>query len=159
MNIGILGSGIVAQTISRSIIKAGHRVMISTRNKEKLQEWIDEVGDKGNVGSFMESANFGELIILATHGLSTPKILEDIDKTKFLGKTVIDLTNPLDFSEGTPPKLISSPLSSMGEKIQRIIPDAKVVKAFNTISADIMINPKRKEGTPDLFLCGNKEIA
>ena len=74
-------------------------------------------------------------------------------------KIIIDVTNPLDFSQGVPPKFAVTHNNSAGEIIQKWLPDSKVVKAFNTISAYIMINPKLEEGNPDLVIAGNDEAA
>jgi 8-hydroxy-5-deazaflavin:NADPH oxidoreductase len=155
------GSGSVAQELGKGLIKAGHLVMLGTRQKDKLSAWLEsnEVAEGGEVGSAHDAATFGELIILATHGLSTPEVVKSIDRKVFDEKVVIDLTNPLDFAGGVPPKLVSGPDSSMGETIQKIIPQARVVKAFNTISAAIMVNPKREEGEPSLFIAGNDSDA
>ncbi|MCK7528539.1 MAG: hypothetical protein MZV64_68765 [Ignavibacteriales bacterium] len=80
-------------------------------------------------------------------------------KQYFDNKVVIDTTNPLDFSNGVPPKFTATLGNSLGEQIQKQIPNAKVVKAYNTIGAHIMVNPKREEGSPDLFIAGNDSDA
>lgn len=159
MKIGIMGSGVVGQQLGLGFIRLGHEVKIGTRDTAKLNEWKKDAGEKGTAGTFSEAAKFGELITLATLWTGTEGAITLAGKENFSGKIVIDVTNPLDFSKGAPPKLKSAPGESGGETIQKLLPGAKVVKAFNTISAYIMCNPKREEGVPDLFIAGNDESA
>jgi hypothetical protein len=96
---------------------------------------------------------------LATFGDKTSASIEMAGKQNFENKVVIDTTNPLDFSQGVPPKFTATLGNSLGEQIQKQIPNAKVVKAYNTIGAHIMVNPMREEGSPDLFIAGNDDNA
>ncbi len=159
MKIGIIGSGVVGRQLGLGFIKLGHEVKLGTRDVSKLDEWKNEAGGKASAGSNEEAAKFGEIIVLATGWAGTENALNLAGKKNFTGKIVIDVTNPLDHSKGGPPRLDASPGNSAGEKIQKWLPDAKVVKAFNTISAYIMIAPHREEGDPDLFICGNEKEA
>ncbi len=159
MKIGIIGSGVVGQQLGLGFIRLGHEVRIGTRETSKLSDWQKEAGEKGTAGSFSETAKFGEIIVLATSWEGTDSAIALAGKENLSNKILIDVTNPLDFSGGVPPKLKSAPGGSGGEKIQETLPGAKVVKAFNTISAYIMCNPKREEGMPDLFIAGNDEDA
>ncbi len=159
MKIGILGSGNVAQKLGEGFLRAGHEVKLGTRSPGKLAEWQKPLGEKSSIGSFQETANFGDLIVLATHGVATLEILKSLDKNNLKNKVVIDVTNPLDFSQGMPPKFTSSPGKSLGEQIQKFLNESKVVKAFNTISANRMCAPALEEGDPDLLICGNDENA
>ncbi|HLC56171.1 MAG TPA: NAD(P)-binding domain-containing protein [Candidatus Nanoarchaeia archaeon] len=154
MKIGILGSGTVGQQLGIGFIRLGYDVKMGTRDKSKLDEWIKN--NNGSIGSFEEAAKFGEVIVLATAGSGTENAINLAKKENFENKIVVDVTNPLDHST-MPPGLTSSFGNSEGERIQRLLPKSKVVKAFNTISAYIMCNPKREEGDPDLFICGNDE--
>lgn len=157
MRIGILGSGVVGQQLGIGLIRSGHEVMIGTRSPDKLSDWQKSSGDNASVGNFEDAAKFGDIIFLATLWTGTESALRMAGKDNFINKIVVDVTNPLDFSKGTPPGLLSSPGHSAGEQVQRWLPDSRVVKAFNTISAYIMINPKRGEGLPDLFIAGDDE--
>lgn len=157
MKIGILGSGTVAQQIAFGLIKIGHQVKLGTRDTNKLSEWLKSAGANSSVGSFKDASEFGEIIILATLWSGTENAITLAGKENFKNKIVIDITNPLDFSKGFPPKFDASPGNSAGERIQKWLPDSKVVKSFNTISAHIMINPKLEEGTPDLLIAGNDD--
>jgi len=158
MKIGILGSGGVAQTLATGLLSLNHDVVLGTRDTSKLAEWLKD-NEKGTVGSFNDAAKHGEVIFLATFGLATITAIELAGKDYFDKKFVIDVTNPLDFSDGAPPKLKASPGHSLGEQIQKDIPKAKVVKTFNYIGAHIMVNAKREEGTPDLLVAGNDKSA
>lgn len=172
MKIGILGTGIVGKTLAAKLNELGHEVMIGTRNVSEtmsktapdmmgsppFNEWYAN-NPKIKVGTFEDTSKFGEIIILATHGVATISAIDSANKNNFYGKVVIDTTNPLDFSQGMPPKFAATLGNSLGEQIQKHIPNAKVVKAFNTVSAFVMVSPKREEGDPDLFIAGNDEEA
>ena len=159
MKIGILGSGMVGQQLGNGFIRLGHDVKIGTRGTEKLKDWLKEAGGKGSAGSFEETAEFGEIIALATFWAGTENAINLAGKNNFSGKILIDVTNPLDFSQGTPPKFAATVGNSGGEQVQRWLPDTKVVKAFNTVNAYVMVGPKREEGDPDFFYAGNDEDA
>jgi len=160
MKIGILGSGGVAQALGSGLLGLGHEVTLGTRDKAKLAEWLKKINSpKADVGSFAEAAAFGEIIFLTTHGVATIGAIDMAGRQNFAGKIVIDVTNPLDFSGGVPPKFAATLDNSLGEQIQKHLPQSKVVKAFNTIGAHIMIKAKRDEGTPDLFIAGNDAAA
>lgn len=159
MKIGILGSGTVGQQLANGFLRTGNEVKIGTRDASKLNDWLKNAGQKASIGSFAEAAGFGDIIILATSWAGTENAVELAGKNNFKNKIVVDVTNPLDFSNGAPPKLDSSFGHSAGERIQSWLPDSKVVKAFNTISAFIMVNPKLEEGNPDLVIAGNDSSA
>ena len=160
MNIGIIGSGGVARTLGKGFLGSGHSVKLGTRDTDQLEEWLNQVdNDEASVGNNAEAAEFGELIVLATSWEGTKNAIELADPVNFTDKVVIDVTNPLDFSEGTPPKLAVQYPESGGVLIQKWLPEAKVVKAFNIVSAHIMINPNLEEGKPDLFIAGDDDYA
>ena len=152
MKVGVLGSGDVGKSLARGFISRGHEVMVGTSDPPKLADFAREVNCQ--IGSFAETAAFGEMIALATRGRATPHIIEDAGKQKFSGKIVIDVTNPLVFGEG-PPTLDPSGTDSGGEQNQRAIPDAKVVKAFNTVGAPLFVDPKLRGGPPTMFVAGD----
>lgn len=172
MKIGILGTGIVGKTLAAKLNEMGNEVMIGTRNvSETMSRTVpDMIGSPPfkewqannpsiKLGTFEDTSKFGELIILATHGVATISAIDSAGKNNFYGKVVIDTTNPLDFSQGMPPKFAAALGNSLGEQIQKHIPNAKVVKAFNTVNAFVMVSPKREEGDPDLFIAGNDNDA
>lgn len=160
MRVGILGSGIVGQSLARGFAGLGYDVKVGTRDISKLEKWHKELNSpKVSLGSFAEAASFGEALVLATHGVTTLAAIDMAGKEKFGGKMVIDATNPLDFSKGVPPRFAAELGNSLGEQIQRFIPQAKLVKAFNTVNALTMINARLQEGQPDLFIAGNDNSA
>jgi predicted dinucleotide-binding enzyme len=159
MKVGILGSGDVGKALARGFLAHGHPVRIGSREPEKLQEFVASAGGDIASGTFAEAAQFGDLIVLALLGTATDAALRLAGPTSFAGKVVIDATNPLDFSEGMPPKLFIGTTDSLGERIQRWLPDAKVVKAFNTVGNALMVNPDLPGGPPDMFIAGNHDEA
>ena len=161
MNIGILGSGEVGQKLGGGFIELGHRVKIGTRdpNQEKIKEWIKKSGDSASAGTFSQAAAYGQLIVVATSWNGTLEAIRMCDPKDLVDKTVIDVTNPLDFSAEGLPKLAVGYTDSAGEIIQRLLPEANVVKAFNTVGNPHMVHPEFPNGPPTMFICGNNDNA
>ena len=162
MKIGILGSGDVGRRLGDGFIDLGHIVKIGSRNpnQEKITEWMAKYEIvKVSSGSFAEAASFGELNIIATLWAGTDEAIRMADPKNFAGKVVIDVTNPLDFSKGMPPRLAIGHIDSAGEKVQRMLPGSKVVKVFNTVGNPHFVHPDFPEGPPTMFICGNDEDA
>ncbi|MGP8078434.1 MAG: NADPH-dependent F420 reductase [Thermoplasmata archaeon] len=157
--VGILGSGDVAKQLGRGFAKHGYEVMLGTREPAKLDAWKKEVGSKASVGSFAQAAAFGEIAILATHGAGTEPAIDLAGAASFGKKIVLDATNPLDFSHGMPPGLFVGTTDSLGERVQRKLPEAKVVKCFNTMSNVRMVDPKFESGPVRMLICGNDGAA
>lgn len=162
MKIGILGSGIVGRVLASAFLSEGHEVMLGTRNisKKEVVSWQQE-NKLGLLGSFQETAQFGDLIVLAVSGLAVEDALMLAGKEHFLEKTVIDATNPI---AAVPPdhgvlKFFTTLEESLMERIQKLIPDARVVKAFNSVGNAYMYKPQFPGGTPTMFICGNHEEA
>ena len=154
INVGILGSGDVGKALARGFAATGHQVRIGSRSPEKLRDFVAET--KGvSSGTFAETAAFGDLIALATLGTATEEAINLAGAKNFEGKVVIDATNPLDFSGGMPPKLFVGHTDSLGERVQRWLPGAKVVKAFNTVGNAFFVHPDFPNGPPDMFIAGN----
>ena len=151
--IGVLGSGDVAQTLAKGFKAKAYDVRIGTRDPGKLASFSREAGVPS--GSFQAVADHGDLIVLAVKGTAALSVLEMAGAAALAGKVVIDTTNPLDFSAGMPPKLAVSGNDSGGERVQRLLPDAHVVKAFNTVGNAFMFRPSFPGGPPDMFFCGN----
>jgi len=153
--VGVLGSGDVAKALGRGFAVHGYDVMLGTRDPKKLDAWKKEVHGKVAVGSFAEAAAHGNVVVLATHGGATEAVLDQAGPRGFKGKLVLDATNPLDFSKGMPPGLLFGLTDSLGERVQRKLPDAKVVKCFNTVSNIKMVDPKFTSGPARMWICGN----
>lgn len=155
MKIGILGSGMVGQTLARALAKVGNEVMIGTRSPAKLAELVAQ-SPRLRVGSFAESAAFGELVFNASKGDASLEVVKSAGAANLKGKILVDVANPLDFSQGMPPTLFVGNSDSLAETIQRALPDSKVVKAFNTMAAAMMVEPQSlADGNHSLFICGN----
>jgi predicted dinucleotide-binding enzyme len=156
MKIGVLGSGSVGKTIAGKLLFNGHDVMVGTRHREKLADWLGGDGEGGRVGSFADAAAYGELVINATAGSASLAALELAGAANLAGKILIDIANPLDFAKGMPPSLTVCNTDSLGERIQAAFPDARVVKTLNTVNATVMVDPQQiANGDHDLFVCGN----
>ncbi len=157
MKLGILGSGEVGQFLGIGFASRGHDVMIGTGHPDKpeLAAWKKKAGKRASVGSFADAAKHGEVVLICTRGDVTEGVIDAAGPKHFEGKVVIDVTNPLDFSSGMPPGLFVGTTDSLGERIQRKLPKAKVVKALNTVSHTTMIDPRMKDGTPDMLVAGN----
>lgn len=158
VNIGVLGSGDVGRVLAAGFAALGHEVKVGSRDPEKLREWAS-ASARLSAGTFAEAARFGDILILATLGTATADAIGLAGHDAFRGKVLIDATNPLDFSKGMPPTLFVGTTDSLGEQIQRILPDARVVKAFNTVGNAHMINPRFPGGPPDMFIGGNDDAA
>jgi predicted dinucleotide-binding enzyme len=154
MNVGILGSGDVGKSFAHAFGALGHQVTIGSRSPEKLAEFVSGEGDRVISGTFEDAASAGDLIVLATHGVATEEAINLAGKQNFDHKVVIDATNPLDFSTGAP-RLSVGHTDSLGEQIQRAVPDARVVKAFNTVGNGFFFKPELPGGPPDMFIGGN----
>ncbi|MBV8733621.1 MAG: NAD(P)-binding domain-containing protein, partial [Solirubrobacterales bacterium] len=110
-------------------------------------------------GTLAQAAAHGELLVLAVLGNAAEQVIADVGAANFSGKVVIDAMNPLDFSGGFPPKLSISGDDSLGERVQRALPEAKVVKAFNTIGNPYFVDPKFSDGTPTMLIAGEDDGA
>ena len=159
MKIAILGTGVVGNTLGSKLLELGHEVKMGSRtaNNEKATQWVQKTGSKASQGTFAEAAAFGEMVFNCTSGSVSLEVLKLAGTANLKGKILIDVANPLDFSKGMPPILIASlsNTTSLGEEIQKAFPDVKVVKAFNTMSCTLMVNPTLVPGSHDIFICGN----
>lgn len=161
MQVGILGTGDVGQALGTAFVTLGHDVRMGAREagNAKATAWAQARGPQASAGTFADAAAFGELVVLATLGVANESALALAGPDNVRGKIVIDTTNPLDFSRGMPPTLAVSGQDSGGERVQRQLPDAFVVKAFNTVGNALMFRPELPGGPPDMFICGNDGAA
>jgi 8-hydroxy-5-deazaflavin:NADPH oxidoreductase len=171
MKISIIGTGQVGRTLASKLVDTGHEVMIGTRNVENkisdtskdgygnpsFSEW-QKANNRVRLGSFDESAAFGEVVINATHGGNSINALKRAGEKNLSGKILIDIANPLDFTRGMPPGLLPglNNTNSLGEEIQNTFPKAFVVKTLNTMWCGLMINPELIGGGDHInFISGN----
>ncbi len=153
MKIGILGSGTVAQDLGAGFLKHGHAVTLGTRSPAKLAEWKAQ-HPRAQVGSFADAGAFGEVLVLAVKGAAAAEALRAAGS--FDGKVVIDATNPI---AAKPPEngvlsFYTTFDESQLERLQREFPQAKLVKAFNSVGSADMVDPSFAGGKPSMFICG-----
>jgi predicted dinucleotide-binding enzyme len=160
MKIGIIGSGDVAKALGVGFLKHGHEVTMGTREQAKLAEWARQ-NPSGRLGSFAEAAKFGSVVVLAVKGTVAADALRGAGAANLAGKPVIDATNPI--AEGPPVngvlKLFTDSQESLMERLQREFGDAHLVKAFNSVGAACMVDPRFKGGKPTMFIAGNNAEA
>lgn len=158
MKFGVLGTGMVGNAIGSKLVQLGHEVKMGGRaaSNEKGSEWVKSAGANGSYGTFADAAKFGDIIINVTSGGVSLQALEAAGADNLKGKVLIDIANPLDFSQGMPPSLSVVNTDSLGEQIQRAFPEVKVVKTLNTLSCHLMVNPNAvAHGDHNLFISGN----
>jgi predicted dinucleotide-binding enzyme len=157
MKIGIIGSGIVGQTLGKGFLLKGDDVMIGTNDLSKRGDLKTKMGEKATVGSFEDAARFGEILVLATKGTGAESSVTLAGVNHMKGKVVIDATNPI---ADVPPtngvlKFFTSTDDSLMERLQRAAPEAKFVKAFSCIGNALMVDPDLGGVKPSMFICGN----
>lgn len=162
LKIGILGSGMVGQVLGDAFLKEGHPVMLGTRNtsKEQVVKWKNEHSG-AQTGSFAETAAFGELLVLAVEGDVAEEVLRQSGLENLGGKTVIDATNPIakEAPENGVLKFFTNLNESLMERLQRLAPNAHLVKAFNSVGNVRMYKPEFGGIKPSMFICGNNADA
>jgi predicted dinucleotide-binding enzyme len=153
--IGIIGSGEVGQTLAQGFKQHGYQVRIGSRNPGKLAEFSRKSGIA--TGTFEDVARFGSLLVLAVKGGAAMEAMKLAGAANTKGKTVIDTTNPITEEKPVDGVLsfFTTPNSSLLEQLQAANPDARLVKAFNSVGSARMVNPKLKGGPPTMFYCGN----
>ncbi|HZE98749.1 MAG TPA: NAD(P)-binding domain-containing protein [Planctomycetota bacterium] len=160
MKVGILGTGDVGKALGRGFVSLGHSVLMGAREagNPKALAWVQEAGARASAGTFTQAAQSGEVVVIATLGSVTEDVLRGVGPDPFNGKLVLDATNPLDFSKGSP-RLLGGVGDSGGERHQKLLAGAHVVKAFNTVGNAFMFKPDLPGGPPDMFICGNDDGA
>jgi predicted dinucleotide-binding enzyme len=159
--VGVIGSGAVGRALAAGFAARRHEVTIGTRVPEEnddLQAWAAQ-HDNVAIGSFVAAAEAGELLVLATRGTAVEQAIATAGPQHFAGKVVIDTTNPLDPDGDRAALAVSSPADSGGETVQRAIPDARVVKAFNTVNNRLMVDPGLAGGRQPMFIAGDDAAA
>lgn len=162
MKIGILGTGMVGQSIATRLIQLGHEVKIGSRsgNTEKATDWVNKNGNQASQGTFADAAKWGEIVFNCTKGEVTLEVMKQAGSENLKGKVLIDISNPLDFSKGMPPTLLIVNDNSLGEEVQKLLPETHVVKTLNTLTASLMVNPQLvNNGDHDIFMSGNNPEA
>jgi 8-hydroxy-5-deazaflavin:NADPH oxidoreductase len=161
MRIGVLGTGTVGETLATRLVGVGHDVVMGSRSagNEKALAWAARFPERAGQGTFAEAAAHGALVVNATAGVASLDALRAAAPGDLAGKTLLDVANPLDFSAGFPPRLSVANDDSLAEQIQREFPDARVVKALNTMTAQVMVDPSLLAGEHDVFVAGDDPAA
>lgn len=161
MRIGILGTGVVGQTIGGKLVALGHDAKLGSRTatNEKGAKWVAQHGSHASQGTFADAAAFGEMVFNCTSGTVSLDVLKSAGAANLAGKVLVDVANPLDFSHGMPATLSVCNTDSLGEQIQRAFPDVRVVKTLNTMNTGVMVNPSSVPGDHDVFVSGNDAAA
>src|SRR5436309_8244593 len=161
MKIGVLGTGMVGQTIGTKLVRMGQDVMMGSRSStnEKAAAWVKANAPKASAGTFADAAKFGEMLFNCTHGVASLDALKLARAQNMKGKLLIDVANPLDFSKGMPPTLSVCNTDSLAEQIQKAFPEVRVVKTLNTVNCNLMVNPSIVPGDHDVFVSGNDQDA
>jgi predicted dinucleotide-binding enzyme len=156
MKIAVLGTGMVGKTLATKLLQLGHQVTMGSRttDSDAGQEWLKSAGGKGRLATFNDAAAFSEIVFDCTNGANSLAALRQAGAANLRGKILIHVSNPLDFSKGTPTLTVCN-TDSLGEQVQREFPDALVVKALNTVNCQIMVQPSLVPGDHNLFICGN----
>jgi len=172
MKIAVLGTGMVGQALAGKLSALGHEVAVGTRDVDEtraraepdalgtppMSAWLESHPDVALVSATEAGADAG-LIVNATNGSGSIPMLELAGEENLAAKVVVDVSNPLDFSQGRPPSLFVSNTDSLGEQIQRRFPRARVVKTLNTMNCEVMVDPSRVPGDHDVFVCGDDDDA
>jgi hypothetical protein len=157
MKVGILGSGPVGRALAKGFLDLGHAVMLASRSPEKLEEWRRKAGSRASTGKPADAAAWGDLVVLAVKGEAAEEAVRTAPPEALAGKTVIDTTNPI---APVPPedgvlKFFTTLEDSLMERLQRLAPDARFVKAFSCVGSALMVRPALPGGKPTMFICGN----
>jgi 8-hydroxy-5-deazaflavin:NADPH oxidoreductase len=164
MRIGVLGTGTVGQAIATRLVGLGHETMMGARDaaNPKAATWVSGAAGPGpaTAGSFADAVRHGEVVVNATAGTASVGALEAAGGSAALAdKILLDVANPLDFSQGMPPTLSVVNTDSLGEQIQRAFPGARVVKTLNTVNAGVMVHPEIVPGEHTMFVAGDEPAA
>lgn len=160
-NVGIIGSGIVAQTLGKGFLSLGYSVMLGSRNASKLEAWQAAAGPQALIGTFREAAQFGELLVLSVKGNNAMDALHMAGTENIAGKVIIDTTNPLidQAPQDGVLEFFTDSNDSLMEQLQDSFLKARFVKAFNSVGNACMVHPQFSTGKPCMFICGNDEAA
>ncbi|MDT5151316.1 MAG: 8-hydroxy-5-deazaflavin:NADPH oxidoreductase [Mycobacterium sp.] len=173
MKIAVLGSGFAGRTLAAGLADLGHDVTIGTRDvtATRQKNEPDRMGNAGyavwaqdfphiGLARFADAAAGADLFVNATAGNGSIAALTAAGAANLGGRVLLDVSNPLEFSQGFPPNLFVKDDDSLGEQIQRAFPDARVVKALNTMIGDVMTTPKSvADGNHSVFLSGDDSEA
>ncbi|MBV8756084.1 MAG: NAD(P)-binding domain-containing protein [Deltaproteobacteria bacterium] len=154
--VAVLGSGQVGEVLGNGFLQHGYAVMRASREPAKLAGWKSAAKGEAHTGTFADAAKWGDIIVLAVKGAAAEAALDQAGLANLANKTVIDATNPI---ADAPPQngvivYFTNANESLMERLQKKAPQAKFVKAFNSVGSGFMVNPKFPT-PPSMFICGN----
>ena len=151
----------VGETLGTKLVQLGHHVKMGSRtaNNEAAAKWVAKNGANASAGTFADAAAFGEIAFLCLKGDVELDVVHSVGTGPFVGKIVVDVSNPLDFSHGMPPTLSICNTNSLGEEVQKALPSAKVIKTLNIVNCEIMVESSKAGEQPTMFICGNDTAA
>lgn len=149
----------VGEAIATKLISLGHHVCMGSRTagNDKAVDWVARVaaGERATQAAFVDAVNGADIVFFCTNGGATLEVARTVGDARLAGKTVIDVSNPLDFSRGLPPSLSICNTDSLGEELQKALPGAGVVKTLNIVNCEVMVEPAKVPGQPTMLICGN----
>ena len=155
MRIAVIGTGMVGRTLAAGLARIGHDVVVGTRDPDATRardEWHDS---DLQLVRYADAGTNADLVINATNGAGSLAALQEVGAGALAGKVVLDMSNPLDTTRGFPPSLFVVNTDSLAEQLQRAFPEARVVKAFNTVTVAVTVDPSRAGGDSTAFVAGN----
>jgi predicted dinucleotide-binding enzyme len=157
MRIAVLGTGTVGATLATGWVRAGHEVRMGSRTagNEAAEAWVATAGEGASPGTFADAAAYGEVVVNATGGLVSLAALRAAGADNLAGKPLLDVANPLDWSEGFPPRVVQQNGRSLAEQIQEAFPAARVVKTLNTMNTSVMTAPRELGEETSVFVAGD----
>ncbi|MFE0106131.1 NADPH-dependent F420 reductase [Streptomyces sp. NPDC059009] len=161
MRYAVLGTGMVGRQLGGKLVELGHEVMMGSRGKDNpaALEWAREAGPRASTGTFAEAAEFGDAVIEAVGGQVARAALEAAGAERLAGKLVIDVSNPLEMTDGDVRLVVPEGQDSVGAQLQRAFPEARVVKTLNTLNASVMTDPALVPGEHQVFVSGDDAAA
>ncbi len=155
MRFGVLGTGMVGRSIASKLVSLGHEVTMGARQagNERAVGWVREAGGAAAEGGFADAAGFGEVVFNCTLGTASVEAVSQAGVERFAGKVLVDVANRLEMASGGPQLVVGE--ISLGEELQQTLPDARVVKALNTVNHQLMVQPSLLAGSHTMFIAGN----
>jgi len=158
MRIAVIGTGHAGRTLAKGFQRTGHDVVVGTRDPDATrarEEWLGLDVPLAALGMVAADA---DLVVNATNGQASLAALGEVGSDHLAGKVILDVANPLDFSQGFPPTMSVKDTDSLAEQIQRAFPEARVVKSLNTVTAAVMVDPSTVgDGDTTVFVAGDDE--
>lgn len=155
--VAVLGTGVVGQVLADGFLEHGDEVVRGSRTPEKLAEWQAKAGPRASIGTFADAVRNADLVVLAVKGAAAEEVVRLAGPEALAGKTVIDTTNPIADAPPTNGMLhfFTTLEDSLMERLQRLAPEARFVKAFSCVGNAFMVNPDFGGVKPTMFICGN----